>query len=119
MTAKSIICNNYTVLLRLSRLTFLAICFPLCLALVSCVNLPNSRQIKLEKHSQTAQTAININRATAEDLIRLPGLGKGTAKKIIEFREKNGSFRRAEHLLLVRGISDKKFREIQDLVKVE
>jgi competence protein ComEA len=52
-------------------------------------------------------------------LEKLPKIGKGIARKIIEYREKHGKFRRAEHLILVRGMSDKKFREIQSLVKVE
>lgn len=101
------------------RLTFLAICPFLCLLLLSCANPPQNQQLNTLKHEQTAENAININLATATELEKLPRIGKGTAKKIIEFREKNGKFRRPEHLILVRGMSDKKFRELQTLVKVE
>ncbi len=40
------------------------------------------------------------------------------AERIVAHREKYGPFRRPEHLMMVRGISDKKFREIQSLINV-
>jgi competence ComEA-like helix-hairpin-helix protein len=62
---------------------------------------------------------ININIATEQELEKLPGIGKGLAERIIDHREKYGPFRRAEHLIIVRGISDKRFRALRDLIKVE
>jgi competence protein ComEA len=59
---------------------------------------------------------VNINRAAREELERLPGIGKVTADRIIAHREKYGEFRRLEHLMMVRGISEKKFREIRPLI---
>lgn len=41
------------------------------------------------------------------------------AERIINYRETNGRFRRTEHLMMVRGISDRKFRELRSLVRVE
>jgi competence protein ComEA len=66
-----------------------------------------------------APNAIDINRASAEELMSLPGIGETIAERIIEFRQKNGLFRRPEELLLVPGISEKKFREIRTLVKTD
>jgi competence ComEA-like helix-hairpin-helix protein len=62
---------------------------------------------------------ININTAAANELETLPGIGKGLAERIIEHRERFGSFRRIEHLIIVRGISDRRFRGLQDLITVE
>ena len=62
---------------------------------------------------------ININTASAEELEKLPGIGKALAERIIEHREKYGTFRRVEHLIMVRGISDQKFRALRDLVTVD
>lgn len=62
---------------------------------------------------------ININTASAETLEKLPNIGAKTAREIVEHREKFGKFRKPEHLLLIRGVSDKKFREIENLVKAE
>jgi competence ComEA-like helix-hairpin-helix protein len=66
-----------------------------------------------------SENAININTASAEELAKLPQIGERFAKKIVEYRETYGPFRRPEHLMLVEGINDKKFRLIKDLVKTE
>ena len=62
---------------------------------------------------------ININTASADELEKLPGIGKGLAERIIEHREKYGLFRKPAHLIIVRGISDKRFHALQDLITVE
>ena len=62
---------------------------------------------------------ININTASADELEKLPGIGKGLAERIIEHREKYGPFRKPAHLIIVRGISDKRFQPLQDLITVE
>ena len=66
-----------------------------------------------------APTRININTAPPEELEKLPGIGRGFAQRIVEHREKWGAFRRPEHLIMVRGISDKRFRALRDLITVE
>ena len=65
------------------------------------------------------QPRINLNTASVNELETLPGIGKGLAARIIEHREKWGAFRRPEHLLIVRGISDRRFRALRDLITVE
>ena len=64
-------------------------------------------------------TRININTASAEELEKLPGIGRGFAQRIVEHREKWGAFRRPEHLIMVRGLSDKRFRALRELITVE
>ncbi|HVF46536.1 MAG TPA: helix-hairpin-helix domain-containing protein, partial [Pyrinomonadaceae bacterium] len=39
---------------------------------------------------------ININTASADELERLPHIGRKTAEAIVDFRVKNGPFRRVE-----------------------
>src|SRR6478672_6468716 len=60
---------------------------------------------------------ININSASADELEKLPHIGETLARRIVEFREQNGPFRRPENLLLVEGISENRFKEIRPLVK--
>jgi competence protein ComEA len=67
----------------------------------------------------TNQRRININTAAANELETLPGIGPGLAERIIEHRERFGPFRRTEHLIIVRGISDRRFRALRDLVTVQ
>ena len=62
---------------------------------------------------------LNLNTATVRELQTLPGIGPSLARKIVEFREKKGGFKRAEELLAVPGISEKRWRVLKDLVCVE
>ena len=80
--------------------------------------LNDQRSLAAASPNQTAKR-ININTASAEELETLPGIGKALAERIIEHRGKYGRFRRPEHLIIVRGISDRKFRAFRDLITVE
>jgi competence protein ComEA len=62
---------------------------------------------------------ININSATARELESLPGIGKVMAERIVAHRQRHGPFRRAEHLMMVDGISDRKFRELRELISTD
>ena len=62
---------------------------------------------------------ININLAYASDLELLPGIGKVTAERIIEYREGNNGFRNIEELMNVKGIGQKKFDRIKDYITAE
>jgi competence ComEA-like helix-hairpin-helix protein len=75
----------------------------------------NDQSAKIE----SSTSRININVASAKELETLPGIGKSLAERIIEHREKYGPFRRSEHLILVRGISDRRYRAIQNQISVE
>ena len=77
-----------------------------------------ARQSTPAPNEQTSKR-ININTASTNELERLPGIGQGLAARIIEHREKYGPFRRPEHLIAVRGISDRRFRALRDLITVE
>ncbi len=61
----------------------------------------------------------NLNTASREELAGLPGIGQTMAARIVMHRERYGPFRRAEHLMMVRGISDRRFRQLRALVNVE
>ena len=91
-----------------------------------CLLLFNACRPDIKKSAETlenspviSQNAVDINAATVEELEKLPHIGAETARKIIEHRQRYGKFRRAEHLILVKGISDKKFRGLRNLIKVD
>ena len=104
----------------------LALSLALILSAPACVkraraNLsPSQAARELPATSNQEQSRkININTAAPGELESLPGIGKGLAARIIEHREKYGPFRRVEHLIIVRGISDKRFRALRELITVE
>jgi len=61
---------------------------------------------------------IDLNKATAQELDSLPGVGPATAASIISHREKEGPFRSVDDLLDVRGIGEAKLESMRDLVVV-
>jgi competence protein ComEA len=61
---------------------------------------------------------ININTASQAELQQLPRIGEVVAQRIIEFREKNGKFKKIEELMKVRGIGEKTFDNLKDLITV-
>ena len=65
-----------------------------------------------------ASTLVNLNTAAQADLEKLPGIGPAMAKRIIEYRQKSGGFKKAEELMNVTGIGEKAFLKIKPLVTV-
>jgi competence protein ComEA len=63
--------------------------------------------------------AVNINTAPADEIEKLPHIGRKTAEAIVRFRTENGPFRRAEHLMQIHGVSETRFLEIRRLVRTE
>ncbi len=59
---------------------------------------------------------ININNCTAKKLEELPGIGTTYAKRIVDYRNKNGLFDSIDELLNVSGIGEKRLESIKDLV---
>jgi competence protein ComEA len=66
--------------------------------------------------SPPAAKTLNLNTATIEQLETLPGVGRKTAERIIEYRTKTGGFKKIEELMNVRGIGEKSFLKIKPLV---
>lgn len=62
---------------------------------------------------------ININEADEATLMRLPGVGKSMALRIIEYRNREGNFRFIEEIKKVKGIKDNLFEKIKDNITIE
>ena len=65
-----------------------------------------------------ASGAINLNTASATDLEALPGIGAKTAARIVEYRQKNGPFKKIEELMNVRGVGEKNFLKLKGQITV-
>jgi len=61
---------------------------------------------------------ININTASWEQLEGLPGIGPTKAKAIIEYRRKNGNFGSKRDIMKVKGIGEKTYEKIKNLIEV-
>ncbi len=69
-----------------------------------------------EAAAPTEAGPININTATLEQLMTLPGIGETYARRIIAYREKHGAFRSIGELMNVDGIGEKRLEALWDLV---
>ena len=63
--------------------------------------------------AETAKKVVNINTATAAELARLPRVGEKLGQRIVDHRQKNGAFRRAEDLMEVKGVGEKMFQTLK------
>ena len=62
---------------------------------------------------------VNINTANKEKLATLPGIGEGTAEKIIEYRSKTGKFKTIDEIKKIPGIGESKFKSLKDKITIK
>lgn len=98
----------------------------LTLSGASCVKLPRHTSLASSqtpspvlRQDRLGAPLVNINTASPDEMERLPGIGRALAARIVAHREQHGRFRRAEHLMMVRGISDRRFRSLRAQLTVE
>jgi competence protein ComEA len=61
---------------------------------------------------------VNINTASATELDALPGIGAKTAARIVQYRQKNGPFKKVEDLMNVRGVGEKNFLRLKNQITI-
>ena len=68
--------------------------------------------------NQAQDSKISINTANVSTLMTLKGIGQKKAESIVEYREKNGLFKKIEDITNVSGIGNSIFDKIKDYIKV-
>ena len=79
---------------------------------------PQAKAGSSSKARATAANPVNLNSASAAQLQTLPGIGASAAQRIVEYRQKNGSFKKIEELMNVKGIGEKSFLKLKPLITV-
>jgi len=88
----------------------------LMLVILACSQMVLAQATQDQK---TTGKAVNINTANQGELESLPGIGPSLAKKIVEFRQKNGGFKNPSDLMAVPGIGEKKYEQLKTLITVK
>ena len=91
--------------------------------LLSSVFLTTSTNLALadtakSNMSQKLMTQVDLNTATLEQLVTLPGVGKKKAAAIVEYRTKNGKFKSVDELVNVKGVGKKMLAKLKGQVKI-
>jgi len=87
------------------------------ICICECPEITNDACININTNSEL-EKVVNINSATKEDLMTIPGIGESKAEGIIKYREENGKFSNIEEIKNVSGIGDSLFEEIKKLITV-
>jgi comEA protein len=90
----------------------------IALAVVLFISVSNLSFAQNQTQNRAAQAKININTASLAELQTLPRIGPKVAQRIIDYRTQNGPFKKVEDLMKVRGIGEKVFNQIKDLITV-
>ena len=99
----------------------LSIAALVALAVISLVAVPANASVSQAKPADAKAApapVVNINTAPAAQLELLPGVGVRTSARIIEYRQKNGGFKKVEELMNVRGIGEKAFLRMKNQLTV-
>lgn len=88
------------------------------LALGLLTPVPGQAQVSTQVEAQPLGV-VNLNTASADELIRLPGVGPARARAILELRTRLGHFSRLEELLRVKGIGRATFRKLRPLLALD
>ena len=68
--------------------------------------------------AKATPAVVNINTATPEQLDTLPGIGARLAARIVDYRQKNGGFKKIEDLMNVQGIGEKNVLKLKPLITI-
>jgi comEA protein len=90
------------------------------MALALAIATPAIRAEQSPRETKVAAPAspVNINTALAGELEHLPGIGPAMAARIVEYRQKNGPFKKIEELMNVRGIGEKAFLTLKPQITI-
>lgn len=83
------------------------------------VNNGSGENILEDFENSSESTLLNINKATEQELQRLPGIGPSLASKIIKYRNEMGKFSNVEDIKNVNGIGENKFENIKNNISVK
>lgn len=81
--------------------------------------IPAEGEALSQPESQETSRRININTASEEQLLTLPGIGQSRARSIVAYREEHGGFKQVEEIQQIEGIKEKVYAKLKDYITIE
>lgn len=82
--------------------------------------IPSERKsVHTQIIGQAARKRIDLNTATKNDLVALPGIGEGIAEEILLYRNERGAFTSVDQLRKIKGIGTKKFEKLRPYIEIK
>lgn len=96
----------------------LRVCFSVLAMIIGMAVLPSAQSAAPDAKAADAKAVkpaaiVNLNTATVQQLETLPGIGAKVAQRIVDYRQKNGPFKKIEELMNVQGIGEKSFLKLR------
>lgn len=82
------------------------------------IDTTKDASVRLRK-LKPGQGKVNLNTASLDEFRRLPGVGPKLADRIVQWRKEKGGFRSPDDLKKIRGIGDKVFKKLEEMVEVD
>ncbi len=84
------------------------------------IEVPSAERAEelLEEEKEAESGLVNLNTASAEELMTLTGVGEAKARAILDYREEHGGFQKPEDLMEIPGIKEGVFQKIKDQITV-
>lgn len=80
--------------------------------------VPYQGEATVSTEESSRETGVNINVATKEELMTLPGIGESKAEAIIAYRQEHGDFQRIEDLTNISGIKSGVYEKIKEQIRI-
>lgn len=75
-------------------------------------------QCSKKRQDSQGASKVNINTASVEELMQLPGIGEAKAKMILDYRTQNGAFQKVEDIMKISGIKEGVYNKIKENITV-
>ncbi len=82
------------------------------------IYVPYSGEEEAGAGDPMSEGKVNLNTATKEELMTLPGIGEARAEAILAFRKRKGRFSSIEEIMEISGIAESAFEKMKDLITV-